>query len=154
MLSSRLTFTQRESNFILVLLIAGILTSCSNISAIKKVKKNTSTQGDYCERTQSESPDERSLIFAAKYKSNGIANCFRNYLRFEKSKKQLVKMCTRLNVKRSGKVSFVKVFGVSPKRVPKDLAMCIEQEYWKMAFNGLQLDRSYSVKFPLNLSSM
>ena len=63
-------------------------------------------------------------------------------------------MCTRLNVKRSGKVSFVKVFGVSPKRVPKDLAMCIEQEYWKMAFNGLQLDRSYSVKFPLNLSSM
>jgi hypothetical protein len=108
----------------------------------------------YCERTQSESPDERSLIFAAKNKSTGIVNCFRNYLRFEKNKKQLIKTCTRLNVKKSGNVSFVKVLGVTPRNVPKDLQMCIEQEYWKMQFSGLQLERSYSVKFPLNLSSL
>jgi hypothetical protein len=141
------------SKTICVLVATSTLFSCSSIRPIKH-KINNKSGASYCERTQSESSDERSLVFAAKNKSVGIINCFRNYLRFEKNKKQLIKTCTRLNIKRSGDVSFVNVLGVSPRNVPKDLKMCLEQEYWKMKFSGLQLEKSYSLKFPLNLSSI
>jgi hypothetical protein len=154
MLNNLSTFILSDYNkTICVLVIASTLLSCSSITTIKH-KNIVQNASSYCERTQSESSDERSLVFAAKNKSIGIVNCFRNYLRFETNKKQLIKTCTRLNIKRSGDVSFVNVLGVSPRNVPKDLKMCLEQEYWKMKFSGLQLDKSYSLKFPLNLSSI
>ena len=56
-----------------------------------------------------------------------------------------------INVKKSGKVSYVKVFG--PK-IPKDLAMCIEQELWTMDFSLLQLDQNVYVQYPLTFKSI
>lgn len=156
MLNNHLTSIQKNYKVLGALIYVSALCSCANINAVKKENATTtqSHSGSYCERTQSESADERSLIFAAKNKSNGIINCFRSYLRFEEKKRQLIKTCTRLEVNRSGRVTYTKVLGVSPRIVPKDLQMCLEQEYWKMEFHGLQLDRSYSLKFPLNLSSL
>lgn len=87
----------------------------------------------------------------ANSQQNKLMRCFKNYLRFESNKKQQITVCNTLNVKRSGKVSYAKVFG--PK-VPKDLAMCLEQELWIMNFSPLQLDNNIYVQYPLTFKSI
>jgi hypothetical protein len=91
---------------------------------------------------------------AAKIKSSVLANCFKNYLRFEKNKKQVISTCNQLAVRKNGKVSFVQTTNVHKKNLPKDFKMCVKQEYWKMNFEGLQLEQSHIIKFPLNFSSL
>ena len=88
MLNSHLISIQKDFRTVMAYLFLIFLTSCSGVKSIKssKAKLNSS---NYCERTKSESPDERSLIFAAKNKESNLVNCFRNYLKFESNKKQL-----------------------------------------------------------------
>lgn len=91
---------------------------------------------------------------AAKIKSSVMANCFRNYLKFETNKKQQISTCNQLSIKKSGRVSYVQVTNANRKSLPKDFKMCLTQEYWSMDFEGLQLEGNHLIQFQLNFSSI
>lgn len=130
------------------------LCSCSSVNSIQKPKKSQAGFNTSLCQTHAKSVDEKHLIIATQIKSSVMVNCFKNYLRFEKNKKQVISTCNQLAVRKRGDVSFVQVTNANKRSLPKDLKMCIEQEYWKMDFSGLQLDQSYIIKFPLNFSSI
>lgn len=96
--------------------------------------------------------ETRHVTISAKTQANALVKCFRNYLKFEENKKQEIRFCNVINVAKSGKVTYSKVFGIG-KRLPKDFQMCLEQEYWMMNFSKLQLDKPVFVKFPLEFKS-
>lgn len=120
---------------------------------VKKAKQKNDFKSAFCS-VEYNNVEKRHLVKAAKIKSSVLANCFKNYLRFEKNKKQTLSVCNQLYIKRSGRVSFVQVVNATRKALPKDLKMCIEQEYWAMNFKGLQLLNSHSIVFQLNFSSI
>lgn len=96
--------------------------------------------------------ENRHVIISAKSQTGPLGRCFRDFLKFEQNKKQTLKVCSVINVNKSGKVTYSKVFGLD-KKIPKDFQMCLEQEYWMMNFAKLQLDRPAYVKFPLEFKS-
>lgn len=133
---------------IIVLLLIG----CAGVKPLSNVAK-TEKQKSYCVQNY-KNTEKKHLVMAAKIKSSVLANCFRNYLKFEKNKKQKISVCNNLSITRSGKVNYVQVTNANRRQLPKDFKMCIEQEYWTMNFSGLQLDKSHSIIFQLNFSSI
>lgn len=98
---------------------------------------------------------ERHLVISAKsQKKENLVACFKNYLKFQDDKEQLLQTCNELVIKNSGKVSSVQVISRGNQPIPKDFKWCLEQEFWKMDFSALQLDHDYQVVFPLNFSSI
>jgi len=131
-----------------------LIVSCAGVKTInnKQAHKKQTTNG-FCSQEYHET-EKRHLVMAAKIKSSVLANCFRNFLRFEENKKQKISVCNQISIKRSGRVSYVQVTNANKRVLPKDLKMCIEQEYWKMNFSGLQLISSHLIQFQLNFSSI
>lgn len=125
------------------LVLLGLLSSCANI-------KPTKSKSLFCSH-KDKSIQSRHLIMMANSQQEKLIRCFRNFLRFEENKKQRIVVCNTLNVRKSGRVSYARVFGPN---VPKDLAMCLEQELWTMNFKALQLDKSVYVQYPLTLNSI
>ncbi len=151
MLNNHLTFIQSVYKCSILLLIV----SCSNIKVINS--EGSQPQAVYEENEcgfAARDVEERHLIVAAKIKSSVMANCFKNWLRFEDNKKQKISTCNQLSIRRNGSVSYVQVTEANGKQLPKDFKMCVRQEYWKMSFSGLQLDNSHVIRFPLNYSSI
>lgn len=130
--------------FTFLLLYLVMFSSCSG----SNVKKSRTL----CPETNNEM-ENRHVVISAKSQSHSLARCFKNYLKFEKDKKQTIKVCNVLNVAKSGKVTYSKAFGLG-KRLPKDFQMCLEQEYWMMNFSKLQLDKPAYIKFPLEFKSL
>lgn len=126
------------------LLILILLVSCSQ----NTVKNKTFL----CPETDKEM-ENRHVIISARSQSQSLVRCFKNYLKFEKEKKQTIKVCNVLNVAKSGKVTYSKAFGLG-NRLPKDFKMCLEQEYWMMNFSKLQLEKPAYIKFPLEFKSL
>ncbi len=96
----------------------------------------------------------RHLSISAKIKASRLAYCFQNYLKFEEKKKQQISTCNQISVKRSGLVVFAQVTSNSKGRMPKDLKMCLTQEFRQMDFKELQLSHDLTIKFPLTFSSI
>jgi hypothetical protein len=82
-----------------------------------------------------------------------FGRCFKNYLRFEKNKKQSFNICHNLNVAKSGKVTYTKAYGIG-KSLPKDFSMCIEQELWLLNFEKLQMKRPSYINFSYKYNSI
>ena len=98
---------------------------------------------------------ERHLVISAKSQKQGnLVECFKHYLKFQKDKEQLLQTCTELVIKRTGAVRSVQTISRTKETIPKDFKWCLEQEFWKMDFAALQLDRDYQIVFPLNFSSI
>lgn len=92
--------------------------------------------------------EQRHLLKSIHAKGSSLSRCFQSYLKFHKEEKNVViQSCNKLNITKSGKVYYAKVFG---SRIPKDFAMCLEQEFYRMNFKALQLDQSTSITFPVN----
>ena len=53
-------------------------------------------------------------------------------INFEENKNQTIRVCNTLTVKRRGNVTFVSLRGFQGDRLPKDIKMCMTQEYLKM----------------------
>jgi hypothetical protein len=154
MLINQLIFIHKIKTHSVWFLLVFILLSCSQIKIITKAEP-APKPGTFSSCSEnSRDQNHRHLVVAAKIKSSVIGNCLKNYLKFEQNKKQSFSMCNQLFVKTKGQVSYVQVSSSDGKPLPRDLEMCIEQEYWKMNFRGLQLDRSYQIKFKMNLSSI
>lgn len=126
--------------------------SCANVKTISQRPINTSKMSDNC-KSHFDQFEGNNLVKVAQIKSSIMKNCFLNYLRFEKEKKQTISTCNQLSISRRGKVNYVQVTDLHKKRLPKDLQMCIKQEFWKMDFRGLQLGKSYVINFPLTFAS-
>ena len=124
------------------------LSSCS-VDGIKAINQKKSSQ---CALTDGK-VEQRILIMAAKSRASKLAYCFSNYLRFEKNKKQEINTCHQLSIRKNGKVSYTQITGIG-KKLSNDLEMCMEQEYWKASFPGLQLESGHTIRFPLKFSSL
>jgi hypothetical protein len=74
--------------------------------------------------------------------------CFKNYIKFQEESKQTLKVCHTLNISKDGRVTYSNVTPIEG-RVSNDLKMCLEQGFWVMNFEKLQLDEDLYVKFPL-----
>lgn len=157
MLNNHLTSIQNDYNLmnnLSVVILLATLISCSNAKMIKESPK--SGQGVVNSRTcktEFNHFEGRNLITAAQIKSTVLKNCFLNFLKFEQNKKQTIGTCNQLSISGGGKVNYVQVTDLNRKQLPKDLIMCMKQEYWKMNFSGLQLERSYIINFPLTFKS-
>lgn len=126
------------------ILLLFLLVSCAQTNGSKQVDSR-------CPETSKEM-ENRHVIISAKSQTGPLGRCFRDFLKFEENKKQSFKVCSAINVNKSGRVTYTKVFGLD-KRIPKDFQMCLEQEYWMMNFSKLQLDKPAYVKFPLEFKS-
>ncbi len=134
------------------LLLASLLVlSCSTATKTPQVEQKQ--RGDSCSNN-SRSIDKRHLTIVAKSKASKLVSCFKNYLRFEKNKKQKISTCNILTIRKNGNVKFAYSRGHVESRLPKPMKMCMEQEFWKMQFRGLQLGRSHTIKFPLVFNSI
>ena len=151
MLNNHLTSTQKSFSLAISF---GILMACaSEPTVVKKSKKiYAEVSPKYC-KTQSTLFEKKNLVTVAQIKSSVMVNCFKNYLRFEKNKNQVIGSCNQLSIKKSGRVSHVQVTDLRRKKLPKDFAMCVKQEFWKMNFKGLDLTRSHFIEFPLNFQT-
>ena len=99
--------------------------------------------------------EERHLVLSAKnQKQEHLVDCFRNFLKFEKNKHQKISTCNQISISRRGKVRFVQIRSEDKRALPKDLKMCLEQEFWRMDFAALQIKRDYIISFPLIFSSL
>jgi hypothetical protein len=136
-----------------LLLLSLLILSCSTGIDKSKPLKTANTKKTVCTNA-SNSIDIRHLVIAAKAKAPQLVSCFKNFLRFEETKKQRISTCNILTIRKSGKVKFAYSRGDAQSRLPKAMKMCMEQEFWKMKFTGLQLEKSYTIKFPLLFSSM
>ncbi|MAX65819.1 MAG: hypothetical protein QF441_00125 [Bacteriovoracaceae bacterium] len=153
MLNNHLTFILSGCRYLaLGLVIVSCAKVVSNQSNEPSLKRGT-VKNESC-YSRHQDFDGKNLVKVAQIKSSVLKNCFLNYLRFEKNKKQKIQVCNQLYVKRNGKVSFVQVTDLNKRNLPKDFKMCLKQEFWKMSFSGLDLRRSYSIQFPLNFSSI
>jgi hypothetical protein len=119
---------------------------------VQKKKKYAEVSSNYC-KTQSVLFEKKNLVTVAQIKSSVMVNCFKNYLRFEKEKNQVIGSCNQLSIKRNGRVSHVQVTDLRRKKLPKDFSMCLKQEFWKMSFKGLDLTRPHFIEFPLNFQT-
>jgi hypothetical protein len=158
MLSNHLTSILRESDLMYKILGAISLVSLISCSSIK-MNESTKPANDEVNVDNQTCKSEfthfegRNLVTAAQIKSSILKNCFLNYLRFETNKKQTIGTCNQLSISGGGKVNYVQVTDLKRKQLPKDLIMCMKQEYWKMDFSGLQLGKSYVINFPLTFTS-
>ena len=94
----------------------------------------------------------KHLIISAKAQNNSMANCFKNFIRFEEDKTQSIYTCSTLKINNSGRVSYAYTRGKRGQTVPKDLKMCMEQSFHKMDFNSLQLDQAQTIQFPIEFT--
>ncbi len=141
-----------SNRLISILSVCSIAVSCSshkNKSVVPKVAMDTD-----CKETNVLQIEKHLVIAAKNQKQKNLVSCFKNYLKFEKNKQQKLMTCSQINIKRSGRVSFVKTISTDNRKIPKDFKWCMEQEFWRMDFAGLQLDRDYQIMFPLNFSSI
>ncbi len=83
-----------------------------------------------------DSIEKRHAVISAKRQGRALANCFKNYIRFQENKKQSINICHQISIKVSGKVNSTRVFGIDTK-IPNDLKMCLEQSLWVMNFKSL-----------------
>lgn len=148
MLSNRLISIRSAYSLGLLLLIS----SCANVKTISQKPTNAPRMSGVC-KSEFDQFEGNNLVKVAQIKSSVMKNCFLNYLKFEKQKKQTISTCNQLSINRGGKVNYVQVTDLHKKRLPKDLQMCIKQEFWKMDFRGLQLAKSYVINFPLTFAS-
>lgn len=132
-------------------LVLSFLCGCAQTK--KKTKTLVSTPGE-CRETDV-LVEERHLVMSAKnQKQANLIACFQNYLKFEQQKQQQLFTCNQISIRRNGTVSYVQTTSSDKRALPRDLEMCLEQEFWKMNFSGLQIERSYIISFPLNFSSI
>ena len=153
MLNNHLASIQQNYKYLFLLFI---FSSCAGVKVLDSKKSSEASKASkaaFCKQQYSET-EKRHLVMAAKIKSSVLANCFRNFLRFEENKKQSLSVCNQISVKRDGRVSYVQVTNANRRTLPKDLKMCIEQEYWRMNFSGLQLAENHLIQFQLNFSSI
>ena len=150
MLNSHLISIQ---NVYKLTLLAALLVSCSTNNQVKKGHSRVESSKSDCSN-DSENWDKKFLTISARHHSKQLSHCFQNYIRFETNKKQTIKTCNILGVNRSGKVTYVYSRGMKGTIIPKDLKMCMEQDFWKMHFKGLQLEKGYTIKFPLGFKSI
>lgn len=136
-----------------LLILSFLVLSCSTGNKQSNTSKAAGISKDTCSNS-SNSIDIRHLVIAAKAKAPQLVSCFRNFLRFEEQKKQRISTCNILTIRKSGKVKFAYSRGSAQSRLPKAMKMCMEQEFWKMQFTGLQLGKSYTIKFPLLFNSI
>ena len=102
---------------------------------------------------QKPTQNQRHLIIAAKSKARLLERCFYHFMKFEENKKQKIFLCNNLTVERHGVVSFVYTRGQFGSSLPKDLKLCVEQEMWRMDFQGLQLSEKGTIQFPIEFNS-
>lgn len=155
MLSNRLISIQNDYKSLRTTVLISLMISIVSCSTLP-VDKNSPNRGKVSTATCKSEFDHfegKNLVTAAQIKSSVMGNCFRNYLRFEQNKKQTIGTCNQISIRRGGKVNYVQVTNLNRKSLPKDLKMCMKQEYWKMDFSGLQLERSYIINFPLTFTS-
>jgi hypothetical protein len=95
-------------------------------------------------------PNQQSAHATMSIKSqmSKMKACFKNYIKFQEESKQTLKVCHTLNIAKTGKVTYSKVTPIEG-RISNDLKMCLEQGFWVMNFEKLQLDEDLFVKFPL-----
>ena len=136
---------------ILFLLVSSCAHEVTKSKPKKKIRK-TSRRFNDCTLEMNDISN-RHLVIAAQSKARAFQKCFQNYLRFEQDKNQTIAVCNLLTVKRTGKVSFVYTRGHLGHQLPKDLKMCIEQEFWKINFSGLQLQKQHQIRFPIEFKS-
>lgn len=96
---------------------------------------------------------QKHLIISAMNKSRILARCFDNFLKFEEDKLRKIYTCNVLTIRPSGHVEYVYSRGQFGSDLPKDLKMCMEQEMWKMNFQGLQLTKTLTIQFPIEFNS-
>lgn len=153
MLNNHLTSYRRGCS---LFFMAITLSSC----AIKPINKNKGdhTPQETIDHSACSSPDRgvdsRILVSAAKQKSQDLSFCFINYLKFETNKKQHISTCNQLVVRKNGDVSYVQISPLGSKALPKDLSMCLTQEYKRMNFQGLQLKDEQLVRFSIDYKSI
>ena len=130
------------------LIILALLSSCATSGPV--------TRGIVTGQCGNPSHDlaTRHLSISAKIKASRLSYCFQNYLKFEENKKQRISICNQISVKSSGLVAFAQVTSNSKDRVPKDLKMCLTQEFRQMNFKELQLSHGLTIKFALTFSSI
>jgi dihydroorotase-like cyclic amidohydrolase len=92
--------------------------------------------------------EKKSLENAFKIQALSLVNCYKNFLKFEKEKKEK-KVCVLMAVNRQGKTIYAKASNEA-ESIPKPLKMCIEQQLWKMNFAHVSLKRSVSLKKLIN----
>lgn len=143
---------KKIERLLITLLVFLFFLSCSNIQSINKKTVKKEPRKECAPRRRG--IETRHLVSAARIKSSVLASCFKNYLKFEKEKEQYMSTCNQIVVKKYGKVSFVQITNTNKKALPKGFKMCVEQEYWKMNFRGLQLSRTHMIKFKMNFSSL
>jgi protein involved in sex pheromone biosynthesis len=121
--------------------LAFLLAGCSS---------STKTNANKFCTYRSENIQSKHVIIMASSQQKKLGRCFQNFLQFEKEKNKSLVVCNTLNVAKNGKVTYTKVSG---KGVPRDLKMCLEQEFWMMNFKALQLEKNVYVQFPLTFKS-
>jgi len=127
------------------------LGSCSSVPT---VPKDVPYQGQRECNFTPKGKEQKHLVMAAKIRSSVLARCYKHFLKFEEKKKQYIPTCNQLSVHHSGKVRWVQITHAQGKQLPRDLVMCMKQEFWKMKFSGLQLSQSQIISFRLNFSSI
>jgi len=150
MLSSRLISIQNVSKTLVLLFL---MASCSSYKEARIQEAVNAAKVDDCQDTDSFG-DKKFLMASAIHHSKVLSRCFENFMRFETNKKQTVKTCNILTVRKDGKVTYAYTRGYKGTVLPKDLKMCMEQDFWKMHFKGLQLDKGYTIKFPVGFQSI
>ena len=126
-----------------------ILTSCSShLKESKPLKDKNYTKQCYIKQNSLEAKHAALSIS----RDSALVNCFKNYLRFQKNKKQSVSVCHSINIEKSGKPSYVKVKGLEYK-LSNDFKICLEQALWVKNLKGLQLSEKIYINFPINYSS-
>jgi hypothetical protein len=123
------------------------ITSCSSVDkTMQNYKRQCSIKQNSIEARHA------SLSIKA---DPALKNCFKNYLRFQKEKKQVLHICHSLNIKKDGKVSFssVKEFG-GKNALSNDFKMCLEQALWAQNLKSLQLSEKVFINFPITYQSL
>ena len=149
MLGNRLISIQKVSKFIFVLIW---LVSCSTKKEIRVKTRKKHNQNEKCENKRSSS-DLHFLTISAKHHSRILTHCFKTYMRFETNKKQTIKTCNVVTVRKNGQVKYAYTRGYKGTILPKDIKMCMKQGLLQMRFKGLQLKKGHTIKFPISFQS-
>lgn len=136
---------------LIIILSPFILGACTSSS--QSMSSNGRKFVDKCESPKGPAEIKYLTTAAQVSAAKKIGHCFQNYMRFEENKNQSIKVCSTLTVKKRGHISFVHLRGFQGDRLPKDIKMCMTQEYLKMNFKKMQLARKYTIRFPINFQS-
>ena len=126
------------------LFLAFLTVSCSSekVSSVPGAKDGESS----CSKNSLAAEHVSISSHANSSKFNG---CFLNHLRLNGLDALEAKICAYLVIRPNGEVSHAKVKGLD-ESLSTDLRWCLEQEFWKMNYSGLQFDVSQKIKFPIS----